>query len=228
VAQSQTSVGARKNHSLIGGHQLKNVPPACSGKNNKITILAIWKKNPAPLLIKLGSYTFKETKVMAITIMLNPAVFVQLVLICVFGTAVTPSTNTRATIVDQAAETIQVKKVVDQFFSAAKKRDWDAVAEFMSTDFELYTDGASGFNKQAYVKVLKADDLQLVNIELRDMEIRVSSDGQMAWGKYRALFKGISHNQPSTAETAETLIFKRESEQWKITRAHVSLKPLNP
>lgn len=160
--------------------------------------------------------------------MLSPVVFVQLVLLCVFGMAGTPSTNTRATIVDQAAETIRVRKVVDQLFSAAKKRDWDAAAEFMATDFELYTDGASGFNKQAYVKVLKEDDMELAYMELRDVEIRVSSDGQMAWAKYRGLFKSTSHNQPSTVETAETLIFKREGEQWKITRAHVSLKPLNP
>ncbi|SRR6266446_2347311 len=160
--------------------------------------------------------------------MLSPAVLVQLVLLCVFGMAGTPATNTRATIVDQAAETIRVRKVLDRFFSAAKKRDWDAAAELMSTDFELYTDGASGFNKQAYVKVLKEDDMELAYVELRDMEIRVSSDGQMAWGKYRGLFKFNSHNQPSTVETAETLIFKREGEHWKITRAHVSLKPLNP
>jgi len=160
--------------------------------------------------------------------MLNPAFFVPLVLLCVFGIAGTPSINTRATIVDEAAETIRVGKVLDQFFSAAKNRDWDAVAEFMATDFELYTDGASGFNKQAYVKVLKEDDMELVSMELRDMEIRVSSDGQMAWSKYRGLFKSTSHNQPSNVETAETLIFKREGEQWKITRAHVSLKTLNP
>jgi ketosteroid isomerase-like protein len=130
--------------------------------------------------------------------------------------------------VDQAAETIRVRKMVDQFYGAVKKRDWDAAAEFMSKDFELYTDGASGFNKQAYVKVLKEDDMELAYMELRDVEIRVSSDGQMAWGKYRGLFKSTSHNQPSTMETAETLIFTREGEQWKLTRAHVSLKPLNP
>ena len=160
--------------------------------------------------------------------MLSPAGIVQLVLLCVFVVAGTPPTKTRATIVDQAAETIRVRKMVDQFFGAVKKRDWDAAAEFMSKDFELYTDGASGFNKQAYVKVLKEDDMELAYMELRDVEIRVSSDGQMAWGKYRGLFKSTSHNQPSAVETAETLIFEREGDQWKITRAHVSLKPLNP
>jgi ketosteroid isomerase-like protein len=160
--------------------------------------------------------------------MLSPAFFVQLVLICAFGIAGVPSINTRATIVDQATEAIRVKSVVDQFFKAAKKRDWDAAGELMSSDFELYADGASVTNKQAYVQLLKEDDLAVEYMELRDMEVRVSSDCQMAWSKYRGLFKTISHNQPSQVETAETLIFKKEGEQWKITRAHVSTKTLNP
>lgn len=155
--------------------------------------------------------------------MLGSTVFFLLVLLCVFG-----STNTRATMTDAAAESVRVRQVVDQFFSAAKKRDWDAEAELMSKDFELYTDGASGFSKEAYLKVLKEDDMQLASMELRDMEVRVSSDGTMAWCKYRGLFKATIQKQPTTLETAETLILKREGEQWKITHAHVSLKPLNP
>jgi ketosteroid isomerase-like protein len=161
-------------------------------------------------------------------IMRSPVFIVQLVLLSIIAIAGIPSNETRAIFVDQDAETARVKKILDQFFSKAKKHDWDAVAECMATDFELYTDGASGFNKQAYVKVLKEDDLELSYMELRDMEIRVSSDGQMAWSKYRGLFKSISHNQPSNVETAETLIFKKEGGQWKITRAHVSIKNLNP
>lgn len=153
--------------------------------------------------------------------------FIHFILLFVIGTSGTPPLSTQATVVDEAAETIQVKQVLDQFFAAAKKRDWDAAAEFMATDFELYTDGASGFNKQAYVKVLKEDDMELGHMELRDMETRVSSDGQMAWTKYRGLFKSTSNNQQTNVETAETLIFKREDGRWKITRAHVSSKILN-
>ena len=153
------------------------------------------------------------------------AIIFPLALLLVFGMTRTSSTKTH---VDPAAETIQVRRVLDQFFNEAKKRDWDAVAQLMSTDFELYTDGASVFDKQAYVKIFKEDDMQLAYMELKDMEIRVSSDGQMAWAKYRGFFKTSTHNQPSTVETAETLIFKKENDQWKITRAHVSMKPLNP
>jgi uncharacterized protein (TIGR02246 family) len=130
--------------------------------------------------------------------------------------------------VDPAVEATRVRAVVDQFFSAAQKRDWDAAAELMSADFELYTDGASAFSKQEYVKVLKQDDFTVSSIELRDLEIRVASDGEMAWGKYHGVFKSGSREQPSTMETAETLIFKRESGRWKIARAHVSLKTANP
>jgi ketosteroid isomerase-like protein len=153
---------------------------------------------------------------------------VELLLLCTFSSAGTPCINTHATIEDPAAETVLVKKALDQFFSAAKKRDWDAAAEFMATDFELYTDGALVFKKQDYVKVLKEDDMELLHMELRDMEVRVSSDGQMAWSKYRGLFKSTSRNQQSNVETAETLIFKREGGQWKITRGHVSSKVLTP
>ena len=59
------------------------------------------------------------------------AIIFPLALLFLFGLTRTPYSNTRATIVDQAAETIQVRKVVDQFFNTAKKRDWDAVAELM-------------------------------------------------------------------------------------------------
>lgn len=160
--------------------------------------------------------------------MLIAKLFVHLILLCMFGMASPPSPKTRSIVVDQAAETTRVRKVVDQLFTACKKRDWDEASSFMAADFELYTDGASQFNKQAYLKVLKEDDVQLGYMELRDLEIRVSGDGQMAWAKYRGLFKNTMHNPPSILETVETLIFKRESAQWKITRAHVSLKPATP
>ena len=160
--------------------------------------------------------------------MLSHAFVVKVILFCIFGIVGTPAPGIPDNKIDPIAEAASVKKVVDQFFSAAKKRDWDAVADLMSSDFELYTDGASTFNKQDYVKVLKADDMELASMELRDMQVQVSGDGQMAWTTYRGLFKSVTHNQSSSAETAETLIFKREGKQWKITRAHVSLKPLNP
>lgn len=129
--------------------------------------------------------------------------------------------------VDTAAEAARVRAAIDGFYSAAKKRDWDAAAAVMSSDFELYTDQAQRVGKDEYVLALKQDDLVVEHMELKDVDIRVSSDGQMAWAKYRGLYRSTSQGKPADAETAETLIFTNESGAWKMARAHASIKALD-
>ena len=116
----------------------------------------------------------------------------------------------------------EVRAVIDQFYKAAKERDWDTVSDMLTADFEIYTDGASSFSKKDYVDVLKADDLELEEMELRDVDLHVSEGGRMAWSKFRGLFKhGYS------VETVETLIFRNEGDGWKISHAHASVKMLD-
>lgn len=138
-----------------------------------------------------------------------------------------PSAGACPKTVDTAAEAVRVRQSLDGFFSAAKKRDWDAAAALMSSDFELYTDGAQGVGKEEYLSVLKQDDLVVEHMELKDVDIRVSGDGQMAWAKYRGLFRSTSQGKPADAETAETLIFTNEGGAWKMTRGHASVKALD-
>lgn len=128
--------------------------------------------------------------------------------------------------VDTAAEAVRVRAALDRFFDASKKGDWDATAELMAPDFELYTDQATGVGKDEYVRVLKQDDLVVEHMELKDVDIRVSGDGQMAWAKYRGLFRSTSQGKPADVETAETLVFTNDGGAWRITRAHASIKPL--
>lgn len=137
------------------------------------------------------------------------------------------SAGARPKPVDTATEAARVREAIDQFFSAAKGRDWDAAAELMSSDFELYTDEAQGVGKDEYVRVLKESDLVVEHMELKDVDIRVSGDGQMAWAKYRGLFLSTSQGQPADVETAETLIFTNERGAWKLARAHASVKALD-
>lgn len=129
--------------------------------------------------------------------------------------------------VDTTAEAARVRQAIDHFFDAAKKRDWDAAAELMSSDFELYTDEAQSVAKDEYVRVLKETDLVVEHMELKNVDIRVSSDGQMAWAKYRGLFRSTSQGKPADVETAETLVFTNEQGVWKMTQAHASIKPLD-
>jgi ketosteroid isomerase-like protein len=160
--------------------------------------------------------------------MKDTTVSVFLILLCFCGAlvALTSFSGQSVSVANPAPENVRVKNVVDDFFAAAKKQDWDAAGNLMSADFELYTDEAQSFDKEAYVRLLKKDDIKTTSMELKDLEIRVSSDAQMAWCKYRGFFEASSHGELSNVETAETLIFKKEGDLWKITRAHASVKPI--
>lgn len=148
-----------------------------------------------------------------------------LLLLCA-GLAQTACGGGAAATTTPAAEAARVRAAIDQFYAAAQRRDWDAAGEMMSAEFELYTDEAAGFDKPTYVRLLKEDDLVVEHMELKDVEVQVSPDGRMAWGKFRGRFRHTSHGQPSEVETAETLIFRNEGGRWKIAHAHASVKPV--
>lgn len=117
---------------------------------------------------------------------------------------------------------------IDAFYSAAARRDWDAAGGMMSPSFEIYTDGAAGFDKAAYVALLKADDLVVERMSLHDVRIRVAADGRMAWASFRGSFTMTSHGKRHDVRTAETLILSRVADRWLIDRAHASVAPQAP
>jgi ketosteroid isomerase-like protein len=118
----------------------------------------------------------------------------------------------------------EVRHTIDTFFDAATKQDWDRAASVFASDFEIYTDGADAFDRAAYLKLLKEDDIKTLQMQLRDLDIHVSGDGSMAWAKYRGSFVQAVRGVTSATETAETLIFERRGSEWKIVRAHASIK----
>ena len=136
--------------------------------------------------------------------------------------------SARASSPDLAAEKAQVNEVLDQFFDLARKRDWEATGRLMSEDFEIYTDDAAVFGKKDYVELMKQDDLEVKDMELKDREVEVSGDGRMAWMRYRGYFNCVTHGKPHVVETAETLIFRKEGREWKIVQSHASVKTVQP
>ncbi len=125
-----------------------------------------------------------------------------------------------------AAAQAEVRRVIDDFFEAAKKQDWDRAAELFSPDFGIYTDDTAGFDKNAYLQLLKEDNIETLQMQLRDMVIHVSADGTMAWSQYRGKFTQLVRGKQSATETAESLIFEKRGSAWKIVRAHASVKEL--
>lgn len=132
--------------------------------------------------------------------------------------------RTHAVKPDSAALQAQVRRTIDDFFEAARRQDWNRAADLFSSDFGIYTDDAAGFDKKAYLQLLTEDNIETLQMQLRDMVIHVSSDGTMAWAQYRGHFTQAVRGKRSVTETAESLIFERRDSTWKIVRAHASIR----
>src|SRR5688500_19093559 len=99
------------------------------------------------------------------------------------------SSCVRSGAVSANAQVSEVRSVMNQFFESAKRQDWDTVGALMAPEFEIYTDQAESYGKAAYVNLLKADNIQVTRMELRDDRVTVSGDGALAWMTYKGYFE---------------------------------------
>jgi ketosteroid isomerase-like protein len=128
----------------------------------------------------------------------------------------------------QTNEDPRIRNVMDDFFTLAKRQDWDAVGRLMAPEFEIYTDNAEVYTKDSYIRLLKSDNLQLNRMELYNDRVTVASDGSLAWMTYRGRFETIERGRPVTTETAETMLFRRDGDRWLIARGHASIRNVSP
>jgi ketosteroid isomerase-like protein len=125
------------------------------------------------------------------------------------------------------ARVSEVRDVMNQFFENAKRQDWDAVGGLMAPEFEIYPDQAESYGKDAYVKLLKADNLLVKRMELHDDRVTVSGDGTLAWMTYKGYFENIEQGKLTKVETAETMLFRHDpGGKWLLARGHASIRDL--
>src|SRR4051794_9885205 len=67
-----------------------------------------------------------------------------------------------------------VKAVIDTFFVAARRHDWDATGQLMAPNFRIWVDGDESMDRDEYLVLLKEDDLEVIDMKLDDLEIGVS------------------------------------------------------
>lgn len=128
------------------------------------------------------------------------------------------------TVAGASGATAEVKKAIDGFFEAARRRDWDAAGMVLSTDFHIWVGVDGAMDRAAYVGLLKEDDLNVVDMSLQDLEIGVSGDGSLAWARYHATVDAISKGQRSVSRTAETIVLEHQHEGgWLMRHIQVSM-----
>ena len=150
-----------------------------------------------------------------------------LTLVAAFTSAVACNSPARAKTETSAAPAAAVRASLDKFFDAATRGDWESTGDLMSADFLMYTDGVQAYGKDEYLRQLKADDLKLDKYQLRDITTGVAGSGDIAWMTYKGYFESTPHGKSSRMETAETLLFRNENGQWRMFRAHASVRDLN-
>jgi hypothetical protein len=138
--------------------------------------------------------------------------------------AVTAASLSFPMFADASGTDAEVKKAIDGFFEAARRRDWDAAGKLLSNDFRIWFGNDGSLDRAAYVALLKEDGLNVVDMSLHDLEIGISADRSLAWARYRATVDAISKGQRSISRTAETIVFERQNEEgWLMRHIHVSL-----
>ncbi len=128
---------------------------------------------------------------------------------------------------DVATQTASVRERLDSFFHAVDVRDWKTVEDVLASDFEFYSDDLMVLSRAEFLQAMREDDMKIDKFELKDVKVTLSPDGQMAWVKYHARMESTMKSGPYNMESAETVAFRKEDGNWKMTHNHASVKKLD-
>lgn len=128
---------------------------------------------------------------------------------------------------DTAAEQANVKKTLDDFFRAVEVKDWNTVEAVLASDFEFYSDDYTVLTRGEFIAAMKEDDMKIDKLELKDVKVNLSPDGQMALAKYSAHLESQIKGEQYNMKSAETVAFRKEDGRWKLTHNHASVKKLD-
>ena len=139
----------------------------------------------------------------------------------------TQSAGNQPPAADIAAEEAAVKKALEKFFHGVETKDWKAVDEVMAKDFEFYGDDTMTLTRDEFIKAMKEDNMQIDKLELNNVKVSLSPDRQMAWVKYSAHLESLNRGEPYNMASVETVAFRKEDGNWKMTHNHASVKKLD-
>lgn len=128
---------------------------------------------------------------------------------------------------DMTTEAANVRKALDTFLHAVDVRDWKTVDEVLSADFEFYSDDLMVLTRAEFINAMREDDMKIDKLELKDVKVSLSPDGQMAWVKYGAHLESSMRGAPYNMASVETVAFRKEDGNWKMTHNHASVKKLD-
>ena len=138
-------------------------------------------------------------------------------------TGMTATAFTPAGSVQAATAVATPVAVIDQFHSAMKRGDANAVAALMADDAVIYEQGWVEVSKDEYVTGhLPGDIAYSVGMTDRVVSRRVSVSGSVAVVMTQGRTTGTYEGKAVDRETTETMVLKRVKGNWRITHIHWS------
>lgn len=115
---------------------------------------------------------------------------------------------------------------VEQFHTAMKRGDAEAVAALMAGDAVIYEQGWVEVSKDEYVTGhLPGDIAYSVGMTDQVLSRRVSTNGSFALVMTQSRTTGTYEGKPVDREGTETMVLKRVKGAWLITHIHWSSHP---
>ncbi len=118
----------------------------------------------------------------------------------------------------------EINFILSEYFNSFGNKDWEKFSSFITEDFTYFSDNMTVMNKNAFIEFLNKDTWQGNGFELSSMETHVSGNGDLGFAVYKISFKGLMNGKESEVKAAETMLFKKENNNWKICHSHVSNK----
>ena len=144
------------------------------------------------------------------------------------GCATTPTTETSA---DQQRDKVQIEQRLNQIFDAAEKKDFDRLESY-----HLYGPGFTKFAPESPTRMDAAaarkgerDGLQAVNdlfMKAQDLKVDVFGNTGIATFIFDYGFKAGTNSFQK--QSRATLVFVKDSGEWKITHEHFSPPKAGP
>lgn len=136
--------------------------------------------------------------------------------------AADPSTGAALAVSEASA----VRAALDDFFAAATDKNWPVIDQLLAEDFQFYSDDLLVLDRAEFLAAMKDDSMEIGKLELNEVSVRVSADGQMALVRYKVTLESLIKGEAYNMKSAETVVMRKEGSAWRMIHNHASIKRL--
>ncbi|MBK9248573.1 MAG: nuclear transport factor 2 family protein [Ignavibacteria bacterium] len=116
----------------------------------------------------------------------------------------------------------QIDVALGNYYDAFRDKDWAVFQEFLTEEFEYFTDTCIVQNKGQFVEFLKHDDCTVSSYIIKNLHIIPSQNDEMIVALYSITFEAIAAQNQFTLFAIETTVFVKTTSGWKIGHCHSS------